>query len=78
MTIVIPDEILRINNLTAEQMTIDFATSLYAQERVTLAQGAKIAGLHIIDFQKALATRDIYIHFDMQDLEKDLKNLNLL
>ena len=75
MAIVIPDEILRVNNLTPEQLTIDFATNLYAHERVTLAQGAKIAGLNIIAFQKALAERDIYIHFDMQDLQKDLQNL---
>lgn len=77
MTIVIPDEILRANNLTSEQLTIDFATNLYARERVTLAQGAKIAGLPLIAFQKALTERDIYIHFDMEDLQKDLKNLGI-
>lgn len=78
MTIVIPDEILLVNNLTPQQLTVDVATSLYARERVTLGQGAKLADMNIIEFQKALTERNIYINFDMADLQKDLQHLGLV
>jgi predicted HTH domain antitoxin len=43
-----------------------------------MGQAKRLAGLNHIAFQKELAKRNVYIKLDMEDLELDLKNLELL
>lgn len=78
MTITIPDNVLTDAQITPDELLIDFAAYLYNKQILSIGQAKKIAQLDLISFQKELAKRNIYLHFDVEDLEKDLKNLNLL
>ncbi|MEO0532677.1 MAG: UPF0175 family protein [Cyanobacteria bacterium P01_A01_bin.123] len=71
ITIDLPDEI----QMTATDLRTELAVALFQQERITLGTASQIAGLHQIEFQRLIASRGIYIHYDVQDLEQDLSSL---
>jgi len=54
------------------------ALGLFRDEKATLEQAAKVSGLSIPLFMKELGKRQIPLHYDVQDLEQDLKTLRKL
>ncbi|MCU0338980.1 MAG: UPF0175 family protein [Spirosomaceae bacterium] len=75
MTLTIPDEVLSDTNLSPTDLRIELAVYLYDKQRLSLGKARRIAGLSLIDFQKELAKRNVYLHYDLEDLQTDLKNL---
>ncbi len=51
---------------------------LYAAEDLTLGQAAQIAGINQTQFLHELGRRGICIHYDVAELEEDLKTLEKL
>lgn len=78
MTITIPDSTLAKANISPSELLIEVAVYLYDKERLTMGQAKRLAGLNHIAFQKELAKQNVYIKLDIEDLELDLKNLELL
>ncbi|MBC3787826.1 UPF0175 family protein [Spirosoma utsteinense] len=77
MIITIPDELIEQANLSPAELRTDLAAYLYEHRRLTLGQARRLAGMDLIAFQHELASRDIDIQFDIAELEKDVRNLNL-
>ncbi|MEL6674695.1 MAG: UPF0175 family protein [Bacteroidota bacterium] len=75
---VIHADLLAELNLSAEELRVDLAALLYDQERLTLAQAKKLAGVTQIKFQQELSRRNIPLKYDMQELEEDMETLRLL
>jgi predicted HTH domain antitoxin len=75
MTIVIPDEIMTATRMTESEMKQEIAIMLFQKEKLTLAQASRFAGMNRIAFQHLLASRQIPVHYDIEDLEQDIKNL---
>ncbi len=75
MTITIPDSIAIQTKLNEHDLLIDIAVYLYEKKRLSIGKARKLAGLDLISFQKELEKREVFIHFDIGDLELDLKNL---
>lgn len=78
MNITIPDEAVEQAHLTPNELLIEFATYLYDRKILSIGQAKKIAGLDLISFQMELAKRNIFIHYNIDDLQKDLDNLKAL
>jgi predicted HTH domain antitoxin len=78
MIISIPDSVLEQSKISSQDLLVEIAAWLYQREIFSIGQARKLAGLDLISFQKELAKRQINIHYDIVDLEKDLKNLRLL
>lgn len=76
--LLIPKELLAQANISAQELTIEITTYLYAKERLSMGQARKLTGLDIISFQKELAKRDIYIHYDVDDFRSDVETLEKL
>lgn len=76
--LIIPAEVLEQVKITAEDLKIEIATFLYEKERLSIGQARKLAGLDLISFQKELSKRDIYIHYDAEDLISDVETLKRL
>jgi len=74
---VLSAEFLESVNLTPEQVAIELAVYLYAQKRMTMGQAREMANLDQLAFQHELAKREVYIHYDWEDIEQDLKNLGI-
>jgi len=73
--LIISEEVLEIAQLSPEQLTLEIAVYLYAQKKLTIGQASRLSGLDLIAFQKELAKRDVYIHYSLDDVKKDLANL---
>ncbi|NJN66942.1 MAG: UPF0175 family protein, partial [Chloroflexaceae bacterium] len=56
----------------------EIAILLFQQERLTLAQASDLVGLDRISFQRLLASRQIPMHYGVDDFRKDLENLRKL
>lgn len=75
MSIVISDEILTATRMTEAEMRQEIAVMLFQKEKLTLAQASRVAGMHRIAFQHLLASRQISVHYGVEDFEQDIKNL---
>ena len=78
MDLLIKEEILRRAEISAEDLIIEVAVHLYDTGRLSMGQARNLAQLDQISFQKELAKRDVYIKYDIADLETDLENLKKL
>jgi predicted HTH domain antitoxin len=77
MALIIKDDILEKVQMSGKELLIDLACYLYDKQRLSMGQARHLADLDQISFQKELAKRDIYIHYDEKDLKKDLDNLDI-
>jgi predicted HTH domain antitoxin len=78
MTLTIPDEVLSHANISSMDMRIEVAAYLYEKQRISIGKARLIAGLSLIQFQKELAKRNIYLQISSKDLDTEVKNLRLL
>ena len=78
MPVTLPDELLRTAHLSEAEMKAEIALALFEQERLTLAQAATFAELPQLDFQALMASRDIPIHYDIEELTQDLERVRRL
>jgi predicted HTH domain antitoxin len=78
MLIEVQDEQLQGLELTQAQALVDFAVGLFTERRITLGRAAGIARLTQLDFQRELGRRDIPIHYDVADLQADVRTLAAL
>ena len=72
MTIEIPD-----TSFTEAAIKLEIALALFEKEVFTLAQAARLADMHRMAFQEELAKRKIPIHYDITELEEDMKTLGV-
>ena len=75
MSVVISQEILQAANLTPEELRREIAVMLFSKHRLTLAQAARLAEMHRVAFQQLLASREIPVHYDVEDARHDLETL---
>lgn len=77
MQVEIPETLLLKTGLTSADILLRLAVVLFSEERLTLGQASRLAGLHQMEFQAELARRRISLHYDEADLERDLRTLGL-
>ncbi|HFA47593.1 MAG TPA: UPF0175 family protein [Bacteroidetes bacterium] len=77
MVVYIPDNYLEETSLTEPQVKLELAVWLFQRELLTMAQAARIAGLHRIQMQRELAHRKIPIHYGIEELKSDMKKMNI-
>ena len=75
MIITIPDNIIKESS---EDLLLEIAIYLYTKQLLTIGQARKLAKLDLISFQRQLAIRKISVHYTEAELQKDLRNLDLL
>jgi predicted HTH domain antitoxin len=75
MLIDLPDHLLEGIALTPEVARLDLAIGLYLDRRVTLGQGARIAGISSTAFLEELGRHRVSVHYDMDDLQQDAQCL---
>lgn len=78
MGVQIPDEILANARMTPSEFLTEVSVHLYDIGKLTMGQARRMAGLDQISFQKEMAERNVYIKFEIEDLEEDLKTIQIL
>jgi len=75
MSVVVPDDVLRSARMTEGELRQEIAVLLFQKEKLTLAQASRLARMTRLQFQHLLASREIPVHYDVADLEKDVQTL---
>jgi len=78
MVIEIPDQIVAHAPLSEQEIRLEILALLYQKRILTLEKAARLAGCTRLDFQRVLADRKIPIHYDLSDVEMDLRHLDEL
>lgn len=75
MDLLIKEDVLNQAEISAEELRVEIAIHLYDTGRFSMGQARRLAQLDQLSFQKELSKRDIYIKYDIDDLNTDLSNL---
>ena len=78
MSVVIPDEIFQASGLSEEELLQEVVLMLYEKKRISIGKASNLLGINLIEFQHLLASKDMYIHYDIEDLHEDVNTLKLL
>ncbi len=78
MSLVIDNQILQAAHISENNLRVEIAILLYQQERLTLAQSARMCNFSRYRFQHLLASRNIKIHYDVEEFEQDIDTLKSL
>jgi predicted HTH domain antitoxin len=76
MRIEIPDALLNNAHLSEQDLKLELALIFYQRNNFTLGQVSAFAGIHQIEFQKILSSRNINLHYDLDSFRDDLNVLN--
>lgn len=78
MSVTIPDDIVQSTHMTEDELKIEIAVMLYKQQKISSGKARSWTGLTVIEFQHELAKRGLFINYDAEDLEADIKTLQSL
>lgn len=71
MQLTLEDDLVSAARLTEGQARLTLALNLFAEDRLTLAQAARLAGLNRLAFQGELAARQIASHVGAEEFASD-------
>ncbi len=74
----VPDPILQQAGVSPSEILLKLAILLFQEDRISLGQASKLADMHMVQFQKELAEKNIPIHYGQEDYQNDkqiVKNL---
>ena len=78
VAIEIPREILHVTRMTPEELRRELAVSLFQQGKLSFGKARELAGMTVWAFQQLLGSREIPVHYGIEDYEEDLKTLREL
>jgi predicted HTH domain antitoxin len=78
MSVVIPDDILTAAKISEAELKLEIAILLYQKYKISSGKARRLAGMNLIEFRKELASRGICVHYDVEDLQADIKTLQEL
>lgn len=78
MIIEISDQIINQSGLSSKEILLKVALVLFEEEKLTLGQASRLAGLHQYEFQKELTARNISVHYGEADYERDLQTIRAI
>jgi len=67
----VPDPILQQAGVSPSEILLKLAILLFQEDRISLGQASKLANMHMVQFQKELAKRNIPIHYGQEDYLND-------
>lgn len=75
MALTISDDILLATRMTGRELSREVAVMLFRDDKLTLAQAARLADMSQLAFQHLLASRDIPLHYGAAEFQADLEAL---
>jgi len=74
----IPREVLHATRMTPQELRRELAVYLFQQGKLSFGKAREMAGMTVWAFQQLLGSRDIPVHYDLEDYEEDLATLKEL
>jgi predicted HTH domain antitoxin len=70
-SIEIPPEVIHTTHMSPQDMKRELALALFQQEKISFGKAREMAGMTVWAFQQLLGSRDIPVHYDIQDYLED-------
>lgn len=78
MSPLISDDLVQASGLSEAELLQELVLVLFQRERLTLGKASRILSMTQLEFQALLASRNLYVHYDVEDLHEDVSNLKEL
>ncbi|NES18794.1 MAG: UPF0175 family protein [Symploca sp. SIO3E6] len=78
MSLLISDELVQASGLSEAELLQELVLMLFEQEKITLGSASRFLGMTQLEFQALLTENNLYIHYDVNELHEDVKNLQEL
>ena len=78
ISVEIPREVVHAARMTPRDLKRELAIYLYQQGKLSFGKAREMAGMTVWAFQQLLASREIPVHYDVEDYEEDLTTLKEL
>lgn len=75
MSLVIPDAVVKASGLSEDDLLLEIIILLYQQDKISLGKASELLGMNQLKLQRLLASRNICIHYDVEEFQEDLKHL---
>jgi predicted HTH domain antitoxin len=72
MSILITDEMLNGLHFSESEFKLEISIFLFQQKKISLGKASQFAELTRFQFQKILSSREIPIHYDVNDFIEDM------
>jgi len=78
MSLMIPDEVLTASRFSEAELLREIVLMLFKENRITIGKAGSLLGMHLIEFQQLISSRNICIHYEIEDLDADIHTLSAL
>ncbi|MBC7233693.1 MAG: UPF0175 family protein [Chloroflexi bacterium] len=75
MSIEIPREVIHATRMTPQELKQELAVHLFQQGKLSFGKACEMAGMTAWAFQQLLGSREIPVHYHLEDYEADLAAL---
>ena len=75
ISIEIPREIVHATRMTPEELRQELAIYLFQQQKLSFGKAREMAEMTAWAFQQLLGSREIPVHYDLNDYQEDLATL---
>jgi predicted HTH domain antitoxin len=75
MSVTFSDDVLKQTHMTNEELAVETALHLFQIDKLSFGQAARMAAMNHLEFQKLLGRRQIALHYDVEELRKDVETL---
>ena len=73
VTIQFPRRLVDAARATSDELKVELAIHLYKERRLSIGHAREMAGLSLWELRQLLASRKISPHYDVVDLDEDMK-----
>lgn len=74
----IPREIMHTTRMSPAEMKRELALTLFQQGKISFGKARELAGMSVWAFQQLLGSREIPVHYDVEDYLEDRATLEAL
>jgi predicted HTH domain antitoxin len=78
MSLIISDELVQASGLSESELLQELVLLVFEREKITLGSASRFLRMTQLEFQALLAKKNLYIHYDVDELNEDVKNLQEL
>ena len=78
MSLLIPNELVQASGFSEAELLQELVLLLFQNERITLGSASRFLGMTQLEFQALLAENQLCVHYDVDELHEDVKNLQEL
>jgi predicted HTH domain antitoxin len=78
MSLIVSNELVQASGLSESELLQELVLILFQREKISLGSASRFLGITQLEFQALLAEKNLCIHYDVDELYEDVKNLQEL